>query len=425
MFRILLRVATPALAMAGAVAAAPGLAQAAPANTSVPCNAGTLASDIAGAASGATLGLAAHCTYTLTAALPAVSQNLTIKGNAATLERSSSAPAFTILSVTGGTLSVSNLNFTNGRGGIAVLQSGNLSVTAGTFSGNQAPQGGAIDMDGAEHNVTITGVTFTGNTATGKDSQGGAIYNGLNAGTTITRSTFTGNTADQGGGIFDFAVYGASITSSTFTGNHAQDGGAILNDPIGGENLTKVTIKDNSASQDGGGIYGYSTQVTVLNSVISGNQAGADGGGIYQRDVIGRASSQLTSDKLTGNSAADGGALYNDVGNAAFTGSTISGNRATVSGGGVENLTDEYGDGAVSFGTSTVTGNQAGTDGGGVYNVGTMTATSTSLTHNTAAAGGGIYDGPGTDTVTLTTSPVQHNTPDNCEPTGSITGCTH
>jgi hypothetical protein len=90
MSRILLRVATCALAMATAVAAAPGIAQAAPANTSVPCNAGTLASDIAGAASGATLGLAAHCTYTLTAALPTVSQNLTIKGNAATLERSRS-----------------------------------------------------------------------------------------------------------------------------------------------------------------------------------------------------------------------------------------------------------------------------------------------------------------------------------------------
>ena len=38
-----------------------------------------------------------------------------------------------------------------------------------------------------------------------------------------------------------------------------------------------------------------------------------------------------------------------------------------------------------------------------------------------------IYDGPwkwATDSVSLATSPVQHNTPDNCEPTGTVTGCT-
>ena len=91
---------------------------------------------------------------------------------------------------------------------------------------------------------------------------------------------------------------------------------------------------------------------------------------------------------------------------------------------GVENLAGRDDFGSVSFGTSTVTGNQAGTDGGGVYNVGTMTAGSCRLTHNRAAAGGGIYDGPGPDTVTLTRSPVRYNTPDNCEPACSITSCT-
>jgi hypothetical protein len=433
MFRILRKtvvssVAATGLAAAFATAGGPALARAAAASAAirVPCAPATLASDISSAASGATLALAAGCRYGLAAALPTVSQDLTIEGNGATLARSSTkgTPAFTILTVTGGTLTVSRLSFTNGRGGIAVLQSASLSVTGGTFSGNQAPQGGAIDLDGSPHKVTITGVTFTGNTTSGKDGQGGAFYNGLNAGTAIAGSTFIRNTAGQGGAIFDFAVGGASITGTTFTENHAKDGGAILNDPIGGEYLTNDTIKDNSASQDGGGIYGNEATVTVRNSVISGNQAGADGGGIYQQGVFSpRGGSQLTSDKLTGNRAAAGGGLYDNASFATFTGATISGNRATASGGGVENLAGRDGSGSVSFMTSKVTGNQAGTDGGGVYNAGTMAASNTSIMYNRAAGGGGIYDGPGLDTVTLARSRVQHNTPDNCEPAGSIPCC--
>ena len=43
------------------------------------------------------------------------------------------------------------------------------------------------------------------------------------------------------------------------------------------------------------------------------------------------------------------------------------------------------------------------------------------VTPNGAVFGGGIYDGPGPDNVTLTATPVQNNRPDNCEPPGSIT----
>ena len=78
--------------------------------------------------------------------------------------------------------------------------------------------------------------------------------------------------------------------------------------------------------------------------------------------------------------------------------------------------------------TSTESGNKAGTNGGGLYNLGQVTATGTDIEDNTGTSGGGgIYDGPwkgGTDSVSLTTSPVQHNTPDNCEPTGTVTDCT-
>ena len=427
MLRILARTAAPAAAAAVMVAAGPGIAQAARVSTRVPCDPAALASDISSAASGATLGLPAGCVYVLTTALPTVSQNLTINGNGATVKRSTAAgtPAFVILTVSGGTLSLHKLSFTNGDGAISVTQSGNLSVNGGTFSRNRAPEGGAIDIDGGISNVTITSATFTGNKA---KTAGGAIYNGENAGTTVTKCSFIGNHAASGGALFDFAVYGAKITSSSFTGNTAVDGGAILNDPIGGEVLTQDTISGNSASQDGGGIYSNLTTVAVQNSVITGNQAGGDGGGIYQHSLEwGKVGPDLTGTRVTKNSAANGGGIYSDTSITDLTGSTVSGNTATVDGGGIDNAGSSRLFDNLNLATSKITDNQAGADGGGIYNVGDLAATSVIITYNTAAGGGGIYDGPDTetaDTVTLTTSQVQHNKIDNCEPLGSITGCT-
>ena len=65
---------------------------------------GRRASAMTSATAGETLRLARSCQYVLTAALPEVSQDLTIEGNGATLERSTAAgtPDFAIITVTGG-----------------------------------------------------------------------------------------------------------------------------------------------------------------------------------------------------------------------------------------------------------------------------------------------------------------------------------
>src|ERR1700683_1942517 len=170
------------------------------ASTHVPCSATALASAVGSAASGETLSLAPYCTYRLTAALPTVSQNLTILGNGATLQRSdaSAPPAFTILSVDAGTLAVTALNFTNGAGAIAATENASITVHGGMFTGNHAANGGAINSTTGQGSLTVTGATFTGNTAT---QAGGAIYTSEAAAmTTVTRSTFIKNTAGSNGG---------------------------------------------------------------------------------------------------------------------------------------------------------------------------------------------------------------------------------
>ncbi|HTC94427.1 MAG TPA: hypothetical protein VK699_13385 [Terriglobales bacterium] len=135
---------------------------------------------------------------------------------------------------------------TNTPGGaISLRVGGNLSVTASTFTNNDAgaSSGGAISMSPtADTNTTfqITNSTFSNNQASG---EGGAVADQLNGGassymTTISNSTFTGNTVisgatTTGGGALDIDIGSgaATVTQSTFDSNQDADasghGGAI------------------------------------------------------------------------------------------------------------------------------------------------------------------------------------------------------
>ena len=167
---------TAAASLLGAVAlssAQPALAApaASAAAVRVPCRPTALAAAITGAVSGETLQLAPSCRYVLTAPLPAVSQNLTIQGRKATLERSSlpATAQFSILTVAAGNLAVSQLNFRNGNGGAITfdpLTTGSLSVTEASFTDNT---GGAVNFGQfASGALSVIQSAFTRNT-------GGAI----------------------------------------------------------------------------------------------------------------------------------------------------------------------------------------------------------------------------------------------------------
>jgi hypothetical protein len=103
---------------------------------------------------------------------------------------------------------------------------------------------------------------------------------------TITNSTISGNSAGfDGGGIYNRARL--NIINSTISGNMAAaDGGGIYNDVSLSElNITNSTIFGNTGVADGGGIYnasdsGNNSGVTIINGTISGNSTNGDGGGI-------------------------------------------------------------------------------------------------------------------------------------------------
>jgi predicted outer membrane repeat protein len=416
-----------AFAGAGALAATSLYAVPAEATTSdVRCSATALASAVGSATSGETLNLAAYCTYRLTAALPTVGQDLTILGNHATLLRSYAlaTPAFTILSVDAGTLAVTDLNFTNGEGAIAATENASITVQGGSFTRNHAANGGAINSTTGMGSLTVTDAVFNGNSAT---QAGGAIYtNEADGMTTVTGCRFAKNKAGTiGGGIYNF--FDMSVSGSTFDANEAEDGGAIFNNAVDGDSLTNVTIDHNRATQDGGGIFTTTCFLSLASSRIFDNQAGVDGGGLYQYTLMNYPDGlTLTRSSVRGNAAQNGAGIYGYETVTSLEDSTVLGNAASGRGGGI------YNDGlAISFGNlnldnSKISRNRAGTLGGGIYNTqGTVDAAGSPIEHNGAVTGGGgIFDGPGPNTVSLTNSPVQFNRPDNCEPTGTIPGCT-
>jgi predicted outer membrane repeat protein len=436
------------MATAGAAAMLAGgvMPAAAATVTKVPCSTPALDSAVSGAASGTTLSLARGCTYVLTSALPTVVQDLTINGNGATLHRSTAVgtAAFTILTINAGTVTLNRLSFTNGNGAITVNNLATLIVTGGVFSGNTAVNGGAINNTAATV-VQVNDASFINNTATG---DGGAMYVFTALGDQITDCRFLGNTAAGSGGAYWEWSNGTAISHSTFTGNKATTGGALYLDDQGSL-ITATVLSGNGATGDGGGIFDSpgGTPVPITGSTITGNHAGGTGGGLDEESY--GEPEPVTNTIIAGNSATAGGGINDGDGVLInYTGDTISGNHASGDGGGINSqnagalftgiiLFHRHADGidnrtssaqesaSMSFADSTISGNSADGRGGGVYNQGSLDASRTQIIGNRAVGGGGgIYDDGTEATVTLTDSRPAGNVPDNCEPLGSITGCT-
>ena len=358
-------------------------------SVSVPCSgpgggaAGLVdAINAANAAGGGAISLAPRCTYTLTTAdnssfggngLPVITTPITIAGSKATIARSSAQP-FRVLEVDG--------------------PGGSLAATA----------------------LTITGGDTGG--------PGGGIFN--NAGTLrLNASVVTGN-ASEGGEM----SAGGGIASGTTS-----------NGPVGTLVLNATTVTGNSTTGGGGGILNHGGTATLNGSQVSGNTA-ANGGGIASGP--GNPTSPVTSSSLTvkgssvdhntatqGGGAGAAGGIANG-GLAVIRGSSVTDNSAPGGlGGGIANH------GTMTISGAKITGNTAPTDssgnagiGGGIANAnggipgsGVLAINGSKITGNSASAGGGGIVNLG-GTVTLTGTKVTGNVPDNCEPPGTITGCT-
>jgi parallel beta-helix repeat protein len=194
----------------------------------------------------------------------------------------------------------------------------------------------------------------------------------------------------------------AAPGGATMTAN----GGSVLIILTGSSvTLIGLTIQGGTAAF-GGGIANSGT-LNLENSTVSGNTATFTGGGIYNR--LGTVT--LDNSTVSGNTAPSfGGGIYN------FGDSTVTLENCTVSGntggfgGGIAN------DGTLMMSSCSVNGNFA-QGGGGISNGGALTMQNSTVTRNTASSsgGGGIFS-LGTVTYVPPPSIVSDNTPDDCSP---------
>ena len=226
---------------------------------------------------------------------------------------------------------------------------------------------------------------------------------------------------DRAGGVV-VSIYGVTITGGNCVaagckGGGIQKNGGSMSSRPNPLTITNSTITGNTSNSAGGGIYndGYSygavDVATVTNSTISNNTAGGgySGGGIASSfgTLI------ISKSTITGNTASfTGGGIYN-YSTLTVDNSTIS-NNAASDGGGIHNdNTDNYTYGTLAITNSTISGNTAAAPntgrGGGIKNGVTLTVTNSTISGNTASFGGGI-DSSVYGAVAFTNSTISGNT---------------
>jgi predicted outer membrane repeat protein len=286
---------------------------------------------------------------------------------------------------------------------------------------NAATQGETLLVTG-----TCTG-PFTISSNLTLDGIGQAVLDGNQLGHTVTVGSgarvilYNLSITNGTGGISNQGTL--TVVDSAVSGNTTSNApGGGINNAVGATlELSDSTVSDNFSQGAGGGINNNGV-ITVRGSRLFGN-SGDNCGGIANVGLAGITATVIGS-SLHDNTArvADGGGIC-DSQNAALTlsDSAVYGNTADFGAG----IYDNQGTSRVI--SSTVVHNTAADQGGGIYTVngGTISLTLSAVDGNTAeggsGSGGGIFRASGT--VTLNQSRVRDNSPDNCDPPGSIPGC--
>ena len=331
------------------------------------------------------------------------------------------------------------------NGGIGIENSGALTMTGGTVSGNA--DGGIYNNSGA---LTMTGVTVSGN-------DGGGIYNyhgeltlmdvtvvgnggtGIAGSGTMTLTNVISSGNDGSGisasatlelsGLRQFAYldthyasgddYALSLTSPTDDGTITFTFAGDTDDA--GAAMGAITIAIFAGAGGGTTDYTYTVNqlIGIINATSQAKQTGYNAASLVLNSQSGQYGVKLTANATgvktltvagTATLAATGTSWITDANwdetSGAATGFNIDDNTAAT----LTNVTvsDNGGIGIENSGELTMTGGTVSGNGkGGIYNLGTLIVTDSVVRGNSAENGGGIYISDGT--VTLTNSTVSGN----------------
>lgn len=350
------------------------------------------------------INLATRCTYTITAVdngagadangLPVVHSPITVLGHGSTIVRSGAAgtPAFRICSVgTDGTLSLRFVTIAGGLAGAGggIYNTGRLTMMKSVVKKNMAnaaddTAGGGIYNTGtatlvhsqlAYNTVMSTGVAAGG----GLENQGAAVLSHSRITHNTTRSSgdsAIGSGVDNGVDTtltLNFSQLDHNAASSpTFAGGSAiaNVGTAILNHSWVNDNTANSPITASGALRQVGPLMKLNATKVYRNTATG---AGVVGGGIYTGVALELVNSDVFENTVMNtdpNASAEGAGIFVAGGTGTLTSSLVTRNKALG----------------------------PGAQGAGIFLLGAAT-------------------------MTLITTTVTANVPDNCFPVGSIAGC--
>lgn len=170
----------------------------------------------------------------------------------------------------------------------SVMKTLDLTIVNSTFSGNDAPLGGAIQLIG--NNINLEKLILNDNHAS---VDGGAINIEARS-VVVTNSSFESNIAEVDGGAIFIKGKSVVISGSSFTNNSAIPDFDRYDEGLGGAiyvNSTNANINNNvfffNTARNGSAIYydKYGEKLTVSNNVMYQNQAWVYWLPIYAKDI--------------------------------------------------------------------------------------------------------------------------------------------
>jgi predicted outer membrane repeat protein len=276
-------------------------------------------------------------------------------------------------------VAVSDLTLEDGAadyGGAIYSVDADLEITRSTITGNAATAaGGAVYSSNSS--LTLADAVVSSNSS---DGYGGGVY-ASGGSVEIADSDVTYNSAGSSGAGIGAANSPLTMRGTSVSGNESLGYGGgvyVYGDPAVGSapvDIADSSLYGNYARSDGGGAYvGASGAMTVVRTTISGNDANRSGGGLAVGYGANASAVTISDSTLSSNRAVrrDGGGVLiaGPTGETLLQNVTISGNVAGRHGGGAS-VYNAY-DTPVAVRNSTVVGNQAGSlyGGGGIYQYG-------------------------------------------------------
>ena len=322
-----------------------------------------------------------------------VTKSLTLRGRPGKSDALDGGGAGTVLAIRGGTSSADTIT----------VNVDDLLITNGDRGISRAALSSA---EAAWSDVTLTDASVSGNRGFGIEDVAFSADASARGTVTLTRSLVRGNGSGIGTGIFGtYAIDFSTISENGGPGITIRNGG-LLNAAVD-VSLTSSTVSGNGAGISLGRTFGA---LAIAQSLVTGN---AGVGVFYGIATSAGESSTLTvtDSTVSGNRTSGSGAGVNValVATVTLVRTSVTGNVAAGDGGGIAS------DWRVTLVDSVVSGNSAGGNGGGIVNRrSALTLTGTTVTGNTAAiAGGGIFNEAGATVTADSTSALCGNTPDD------------